>query len=572
MHGRARGEQKELTEEEKQYVKEAKQLFDDCVRSIRIEREKGTFSQDTLKLTEKVLKINPEVATLWSFRKDYILSIQDDCETVDSVLNKELAFTESLFADELKSYNLWSSRAWLLEFVMNLKEPQQTLQEVARDYLKSLPDLQSLSCSPPLKDSLVKYDNIQIRLIVNELELCKRLFQIDDRNFHCWKHRSFVLCCLKRISCKLSWEGFCEELQLHELQFLGEMIETNFSNYSAWYQRTLLANDIHFNNIEHFKKELELVHTAIYTEPNDQSIWQYYSWLIEDFFPKALFREFQFSVCPSFYVKDVRITLPKDETEKDQFQIQLKLSLPCLFSPQNSLIVLETEDGSQITLRNGSWDPIYEDYSNAHTFVNSRLPPSFTQSQLRRTSSWVYSQTLGEGSPQSEVPGGLSKVLKSLQALTLNISVTHSGTVYSEKPLWKLEDVWFEAETFSPTAICPPTNLEDFRIFNFKISKLGQKQLSCNYDFRNYPVGSQLDNWREILEEEFNFLKTLQELENQCKYPILALKFIRDIYLLCLPQELHRPEKVSLESELLKQLKLLDPLRKQYYAETLNIE
>ena len=61
------------------------------------------------------------------------------------------------------------------------------------------------------------------------------------------------------------------------------LIEENFSNYSAWHQRSKLLPLI-FTEKEEFQKaiadELEIVQNAFYTMPNDSSAWFYHRWLV----------------------------------------------------------------------------------------------------------------------------------------------------------------------------------------------------------------------------------------------------------------------------------------------------
>lgn len=73
--------------------------------------------------------------------------------------------------------------------------------------------------------------------------------------------------------CKLA--GVSEEDQL---AFTTQKIEQNFSNYSALHHRSIslpepLTADLLFD-------EIGLVQQAVFTEPDDQSAWFYYRWLL----------------------------------------------------------------------------------------------------------------------------------------------------------------------------------------------------------------------------------------------------------------------------------------------------
>jgi geranylgeranyl transferase type-2 subunit alpha len=41
-----------------------------------------------------------------------------------------------------------------------------------------------------------------------------------------------------------------------EFEFTTELIEKNFSNYSAWHQRSAVLQEIHINNPDGFRKAL----------------------------------------------------------------------------------------------------------------------------------------------------------------------------------------------------------------------------------------------------------------------------------------------------------------------------
>lgn len=77
-------------------------------------------------------------------------------------------------------------------------------------------------------------------------------------------------------------------------------IESNFSNFSAWHQRSKVYTSLwHQGKLDPIKSkekgerplrlhvrsltllpEFELVRNAMYTDPDDQSIWMYHRWLV----------------------------------------------------------------------------------------------------------------------------------------------------------------------------------------------------------------------------------------------------------------------------------------------------
>ncbi len=62
-----------------------------------------------------------------------------------------------------------------------------------------------------------------------------------------------------------------------ELAYTTRKIESNFSNFSAWHQRSKVYESM--GAIDK-SAELEWVRNAMYTDPDDQSVWIYHRWLM----------------------------------------------------------------------------------------------------------------------------------------------------------------------------------------------------------------------------------------------------------------------------------------------------
>lgn len=72
-----------------------------------------------------------------------------------------------------------------------------------------------------------------------------------------------------------------------ELSYTLRKIESNFSNFSAWHWRSKLLPCLWSSSSTDEKQkvqeeEFELLRQAIYTDPSDQSVWLYHSWLIAE--------------------------------------------------------------------------------------------------------------------------------------------------------------------------------------------------------------------------------------------------------------------------------------------------
>ncbi|BAM41683.1 uncharacterized protein TOT_040000064 [Theileria orientalis strain Shintoku] len=183
-------------------------------------------------LSSAIIEFMPEFTPSWNYRKKYIVISKsaDKNALVDSLMGERQLTEKSLKANP-KSYSIWHHRLWTMSFLF-----------------------------------ILKVENIS-EMLLEEYKLCFKLFQFDGRNFHCWSYFNYITHYFKLLNTGTDLDKMVYEDILN-------LINENFSNYSAWYSKSNLPSA---NTST--KDDLELVKQVLYTEPKDQSLWNYYNWL-----------------------------------------------------------------------------------------------------------------------------------------------------------------------------------------------------------------------------------------------------------------------------------------------------
>ncbi|KAI8879685.1 protein prenylyltransferase [Backusella circina FSU 941] len=238
VHGRKRVKTTEeliqaRREKEAVKIKEYTQLVTKC-HQLMAEKQ---YTLETLSLTTQIVQWNPDFYTIWNYRRTILLNgiLEED----SSWFEKDLGFFMQLVRINPKSYWLWNHRIWCLETMPN-------------------PDWKA------------------------ELGLVEKMLTLDARNFHGWNYRRFVVGHLRALA---KTEEEVKRIAAQEYEFTTRKINQSFSNYSAWHQRSKLIPEIVKDMSEEERNqvamnELDLVKNAIYTDPEDQSAWLYYWWLV----------------------------------------------------------------------------------------------------------------------------------------------------------------------------------------------------------------------------------------------------------------------------------------------------
>ncbi|KAL9272446.1 Geranylgeranyl transferase type-2 subunit alpha 1-like protein [Drosera capensis] len=237
MHGRPRNPVK--CEDEAVAAARASKLRDLQSRFLH-NHHHNIYDAEAMEVSARLLEMNPEYYTVWNYRKmavkRYLDRVGGDGDGdgdggVEGVLKRELDVAQAALRVNFKSYGAWHHRKWVLN-----------------------------KCHSSLD---------------KEMELINLFQRKDSRNFHAWNHRRFVA-------------ALMNSSEIDELKYTRDVIGQNFSNYSAWHNRSVILCSLFKKKAEGcfpkekiLNEEYQLVQNAIFTEPNDQSGWFYYLWLLD---------------------------------------------------------------------------------------------------------------------------------------------------------------------------------------------------------------------------------------------------------------------------------------------------
>ncbi|KJZ72037.1 hypothetical protein HIM_08598 [Hirsutella minnesotensis 3608] len=286
QHGVARSTRVRTTEQREQDIEKIHK-YRDLENQLRSRVSGKLFEQETFALTSRLLRLNPEYYTVWNVRRRCIMSellsrpssrtapslstehqsspssagvdsshlpsdlsantsIEVKSSIDEKTLRSELGFTVPLLIEYPKCYWIWKYRMWVLDQATALLST-----EAARSIWQE------------------------------ELGLVSKMLDRDQRNFHAWSYRRYVVSQLE--SAALAGKSMIE----FEFDFTTKKIENDLSNFSAWHYRSqmiprlLQERDLGDEARRSFlDSELNLVRGALNVGPEDQSLWYYHQFLI----------------------------------------------------------------------------------------------------------------------------------------------------------------------------------------------------------------------------------------------------------------------------------------------------
>ena len=241
-------------------------------------RDLKTYNDESFNATTSLLQLNPEFYTIWNYRREIIENAYgtNRDEELVQILNDELKFVMAQLRKFPKVYWIWNHRRWCLFKLVDLNQVNWEF----------------------------------------EFKTVGKMLELDQRNFHGWQYRRFVVenLELEKLKVKKNKENTGGDggeddgilrLNLDEFDYTTAKILIDFLNFSAWHNRTKLIPKIYdlvtkdssiTTAIDHpslhlfqspltiLNNDLELIKTGIYMSPEDNSVWSYLYWLLSDAF------------------------------------------------------------------------------------------------------------------------------------------------------------------------------------------------------------------------------------------------------------------------------------------------
>lgn len=271
MHDQKKEYESQLSEATKQRREALIAEFRAAYDEVFALRDKNDLSAEALKRVDVLLTINPELYTIFNYRRRILQRLWTPSQEMEAAVAgenrrnmvvSELKWNGDILKADYKVYSAWLHRRWLLGQL-----DQGTLAAA----------------------------------LAKERKQCEAILTLDKRNFHAWGYRRWVMSqqnALDGIDADKRVTDFeaVLELDAQEDAFTQAKIQDNFSNYSAWHSRIALfenfataylnavargpdASDASMAILDRIlmmiEGDVQLAIKAFFCDAEDQSTWFY---------------------------------------------------------------------------------------------------------------------------------------------------------------------------------------------------------------------------------------------------------------------------------------------------------
>ncbi|KAJ8473646.1 hypothetical protein ONZ51_g7733 [Trametes cubensis] len=156
--------------------------YKDATDYFRAVVKAGETSPRVLKLTEKIIRMNPAHYTAWQHRYKTLIALQSDLE-------EELRLMDDIAKQFLKTYQVWHHRRLLLTAINSVDVAQLELE-----FLKDVLEVDTKNYHTwSYRQWILAHFNKEARLWAGERPYAEALLDADVRNNSAWHHRFFVV-------------------------------------------------------------------------------------------------------------------------------------------------------------------------------------------------------------------------------------------------------------------------------------------------------------------------------------------------------------------------------------------
>ncbi|KAI0828698.1 protein prenylyltransferase [Trametes gibbosa] len=201
--------------------------YKDATDYFRAVVKSGEMSTRVLKLTERIIRMNPAHYTAWQHRYKTLIALKSDLE-------EELRLMDDVAKQFMKTYQVWHHRRLLLT-AMN-----------------------------------------SVDVAVLELEFLRDVLDVDTKNYHTWSYRQWILAHFNKEN----------RLWARERAYVEDLLEADVRNNSAWHHRffVVYASGVRLGDEDREqvrKRELSYTKEKIALAPNNPSAWNYLRGVLE---------------------------------------------------------------------------------------------------------------------------------------------------------------------------------------------------------------------------------------------------------------------------------------------------
>ncbi|SCU70709.1 Protein prenyltransferase alpha subunit repeat, putative [Trypanosoma equiperdum] len=358
MHDQRKVRPHNIGEKAREQQLEKIRQFTTLYDSLLERRSRRVYEESILPQLAELLTKNAEAYTMFNYRREVLLDLWRKmpeaaaCETVappeavkgeekrqQSVvktqldwLSEELKLSSSIIQSDYKVYAAFVHRRWVFMQLRRLAE--SALGNVGKRSKPAAPaGCQLGECAAAGEFDLPEEVLFWAKALLKEKRQGDALLAMDERNFHAWEFRRWVMYQLGQMEDLFVQSSiqfgpavvgikerefasymngsaksdrprdlFFTPTEVKELNFTSAAVRRNFSNYSAWHQRGFIMQgalrrlqqrqwreEEADNNLRdgmlsqawgQLEEDLTLLTTAIYCDPLDQSAWYYAKFLI----------------------------------------------------------------------------------------------------------------------------------------------------------------------------------------------------------------------------------------------------------------------------------------------------